>query len=450
MVPDTASRKNRNFPDDPVPVPSKAERDPAEASVRTGLSELAEFARRALEEKRRKDCFALTNAILKIDPENRDAQVMQNWIRSDLQRENQQAYGLMRSARFNDSREAVEQAGLILHDVLDTDPDNEDAQILLSRVNSMLQGVPRVAVEPPPRPRPELVQPTEPVAPTNHNVPERTQPRGIRYAFIVILMVVMGAGTVVLLTGVNEWRDLLGVNSPVNLVPGTLAITVDEGIRIHLDDKYIGTAPVGNLNLKPGVYRLRYELDGVDVGSEEVTVSSGETVTNADHTLLGKLELLVIPSNDVQVRIDGRAAIPLPPSVDVKAGRHRLTFMADGYQTQTVSASVAPGDQSIVKVILMPALPPAPAAPVTPPSPAAPARNTGTGAVVPAGNGFLAISSPFPVDIYMDGKRGGSTPATLELSPGPHTVEYRYNGLSKTLVHVIESRQTTRASITFE
>src|SRR2546428_10899872 len=119
MVPDTASRKKRDLTEGPIPVSSKEEQQgPAEASVRSGLAELAEFARRALEEKRRKDCLALTSAILKIDPENPDAQVMQNWIQSDLQREIQQAYALMRSARFTDSRDAVERAGLMLDDVL--------------------------------------------------------------------------------------------------------------------------------------------------------------------------------------------------------------------------------------------------------------------------------------------------------------------------------------------
>src|SRR5262245_36003078 len=84
MAPDTASRKKINLSDEPIPLSSKAEQqDSPEASLRSGLSELAEFARRALEEKRRKDCLALTRAILKIDAENADARVMQGWIQSD-------------------------------------------------------------------------------------------------------------------------------------------------------------------------------------------------------------------------------------------------------------------------------------------------------------------------------------------------------------------------------
>src|SRR4030095_8470902 len=161
MVPDTASRKNKSLSEGPIPLSSKGENHGStEAALRSGLSELAQFARRALDEKRRKDCRALTSAMLKIDPENQDARVMQSWIRSDLQRENQQAYALMRNARFTDAREPVEKAGLMLQEVLDADPDNEDAQILFSRVTSMLQGLPRVPLGPPPRPAP--LQPNEP------------------------------------------------------------------------------------------------------------------------------------------------------------------------------------------------------------------------------------------------------------------------------------------------
>jgi PEGA domain-containing protein len=468
---DSVPKKKRNLAEETVQ-PSSREEGQGEESVRSGLSELAELARRALEEKRRKDCLALTNAILKIDPENKDAHVMQSWIHSDLQREIQQAYTLMRSARFSDAPEPVERAGEILEDVLDVDPANQDAQILISRVDAMLRGIPRVPVEPTPAPKPKpkpeplpVTRPPVEIDDEDDEFEERRQPKGLRYAFLLICMVLLGAGMVVWSTGVNEWRDLLGVNVTFNAPAGTLAITVDSGIRIHINDKYVGTAPIPNLNLKPGVYHVRYEFDGVDVGSEDVTVTSRETVTNSSHAILGRLELLVIPATGVQVRIDGRPAIPVPEFVDVKAGKHRLTFTAKGFEPQTVSASVVAGDRSNIKAVLMPAVPPPSKEPAsvstsntsntsntsrsnTSRSNTSPS-NSGVKQIQVGPNGFLAISSPFPVDVYMDGKRVGSTPATVELPPGPHSVEYRYNGLSKTMVHVIESNQTTRASVTF-
>ena len=56
-------------------------------SVHAGLAELGQLARQAFEEKRRKQSLALTNAILKIDPENKEAFVVQSWVRADLQQE---------------------------------------------------------------------------------------------------------------------------------------------------------------------------------------------------------------------------------------------------------------------------------------------------------------------------------------------------------------------------
>jgi hypothetical protein len=460
---DAVPKKKRNLVEDPIiPSASNEQKGQGEDSVRSGLSELAELARRAFEAKRRKDCLALTAAILKIDPENKDAHVMHSWIQSDLQREIQQAYTLMRSARFSDAPEPVERAGRMLEDVLDVDPVNQDAQILLSRVDAMLQAVPRVPAAPrvpiEPKRRPEPLQPPKPPVEIDDDVEEEQQPqsKGLRYGFLVVCMLLLGAGMVVLSTGVNEWRDLLGVNATSNVPSGTLAITVDSGIRIYVNDKYLGTAPIPNLNLKPGVYHLRYEFDGVDVGAEDVTVASGETVTNSTHAILGRLELLVIPRTGVQVRVDGRPAIPVPEYIDLKAGKHRLTFTAQGFEPQTISASVVAGDRNNVNAILTPALPPLLSKEPPPPSTNTkpvppPSTNTDTVRQTPIGpNGFLAISSPLPVDIYMDGKRVGSTPATVELSPGPHSVEYRYNGQNKTTVHVIESNQTTRASITFD
>ena len=54
------------------------ERNAGGESASAGLSELAHLARQAFEEKRRKQSLALTNAILKIDPQNPEALVLQS------------------------------------------------------------------------------------------------------------------------------------------------------------------------------------------------------------------------------------------------------------------------------------------------------------------------------------------------------------------------------------
>ena len=63
--------------------------------------------------------------------------------------------------------------------------------------------------------------------------------------------------------------------------------------------------------------------------------------------------------------------------------------------------------------------------------------------------GALAVSAAVPVEIYRGEENLGSTPATLQLVEGPHTLEYRYAGLRQTLTHLITREQTTTATVSF-
>jgi hypothetical protein len=63
------------------------------------IGELAEQARQAYEEKRIKDCLDLTRAILLIDPENTEAQMMRSSIRSEMHQDIENARALLRDAK---------------------------------------------------------------------------------------------------------------------------------------------------------------------------------------------------------------------------------------------------------------------------------------------------------------------------------------------------------------
>jgi hypothetical protein len=64
--------------------------------------------------------------------------------------------------------------------------------------------------------------------------------------------------------------------------------------------------------------------------------------------------------------------------------------------------------------------------------------------------GSLAVNSPTAADIYMDGKYLGSTPTTLQLPPGRHTLEYRHGDLRTVMTHDVKSRETNSAFVTFD
>ena len=94
-----------------------------------------------------------------------------------------------------------------------------------------------------------------------------------------------------------------------------------------------------------------------------------------------------------------------------------------------------------------------PAAPLPPPvAIPAPVTRVETAPVkvtTPAENGRLAVSSPTATDIYIDGQFAGSTPTTLPLSSGRHTIEYRHGDLRSVISSEIKPNETTSVSVTF-
>jgi len=80
-------------------------------STAVSLSRLAELARQAYEQKRTKDCLDLTRAILLIDPENSDAQLMRSSIRSEMHQDLENARALLRPANVPDDGQTHSQSG---------------------------------------------------------------------------------------------------------------------------------------------------------------------------------------------------------------------------------------------------------------------------------------------------------------------------------------------------
>jgi hypothetical protein len=434
--------------------------------LQMGVTELLQLARKAFDERRRTDCMPILNVILKLDPENNDARAMQSWIRADLDRELQHVRALL--ARLNKHEMLYNDARLMIQRVLDVDPDNKAAEALLQEIDSELN-----------REEPTPKVPTQ--APEVLRVPQREYPereypeveldhrRGSFRFRLVILLLVLLAGFGVARYVSLPWSadDRAGETPTTSSSPsgqpntdglGTLEVVADDGIEVFVNDQSIGTAPIAPLQYKPGEYELKYKFQGVDVGQEKLTITAGQMTQNSTRSLLGSVELFVVPSSETVMQIDDSAPMPVPTHATVRPGSHRLTFMAPGYETQSVFVSVPAGVRRNVSAILMPVIPGATAKPRSetagaqksskPAAATAPSNNAapdGAGA-----KGRLAISSALPVDIYLDNNLVGSTPVTLELPAGTYTFEYRYGNLRKTAVNVIKGNEDTRATVTFE
>jgi len=156
-----------NFEGQSQPIDSKAKTQlpastPGEESVRVGLASLAELAKTAYDDNRRKYCLALTAAILKIDPSNNEARHLQSLIHTDINVTVQRLHVLIEDPRWKDEDSLRKSARRVLKNVLDIDPLNEPASTLLREIDPPLHDSPSPAppdASLPRKARKELEQP---------------------------------------------------------------------------------------------------------------------------------------------------------------------------------------------------------------------------------------------------------------------------------------------------
>jgi hypothetical protein len=297
----------------------------------SSLSNLAARAREAYGNKRTKDCLDLTRAILLIDPENPEAQLMRSAIRAEMHQHLENAQALLRSAQMKDSTEGGSQPESPVSSRFRVDDRSLTMRPVVAEVNlvSAISAVPLSSPTPTEEP---------PVAPASDSSIAAAIPTNKRRWLKRVALVV-----------------LLGL-----AVAG-----LSQGLRSKSNPARVQVMPILQA---PG---------------------PGPTATRPD-----------VPE-------------ALPAAVPPSVGQSSVTTK--------------------------------PVAPVTPVAPA-----SADSPVALNASGTLAISSPTSVDIYMDDLYVGSAPVSLEISPGSHTLEYRHGNLRKTVTHVINSNETTRAMITFD
>ena len=111
-------------------------RSPVDQSVAASLVGLVYLARQAFEERRRKQCLEVIDAILKIEPEHEEARTIQASVRSEMEREFANAQLLAQDACSKNDQILYIQAEAALRRVVDSNPDNLEAKALLLRTVS--------------------------------------------------------------------------------------------------------------------------------------------------------------------------------------------------------------------------------------------------------------------------------------------------------------------------
>jgi len=416
--------------------------------TKDACTELVALARTAFQEKRRKDCLLLTRVILSIDSENTEARVIENWVRSDLDKDIADVQGVLEQASQKGDGELFQRAEWMLRSILRIDKDNPQAIAMLEEIRPSKAGraatdngddlKPLEDVLDPEIPHSELMDeyPGYPPEPTN---------RQRRFILIAIALALPIAGLFLWKydsaspTSTPAERPVAETNS-VDPRVGILDISLTDGVQVFINDGFRGTTPLEPMKLPPNVYRLRYMLDGKEVGRENVTVTAGNLARNSFRDLQGRFTFVVVPATGVQLKIDGKAIGPAPESAKVNPGQHQLEFSADGYAPEIKMVTAVAGENTTVPVLLKPL-----SGGVVP----KPNSQAGTPAVA-ADVGTLVVTSPLVVDIYEKDARLGATPKILELPAGAHTLEFRYEGLRKSVTYNVEKGVSKTARVTFE
>ena len=385
------------FPNRPGTAPKPASSAAPDTSLEMGLAELAQLAKQAFEEKRRKHAIGLSHAILKIDPQHKFALMIQSWIRTELQHDLETARSLAEEAVLHEgNRQLFARAEALLKEILGVDPAIEEARIMLLDIVS--------------RQKDNQLRLPFPALP-RLNTDKRQR---IVMAVVAVLVVVgvTAAGFALRSDRVDSSRAASptdGSSPPPPAGPSTMGwlmpiVVPASGVEMTVDNGPRTTVPP-YIEVKPGEHRLTFSAAGYLPESVAASVAAGER---------------------------RNLAVFLKPAS--RAGASSLSGVTSKPAESPVPTAAASNAQKSTRPQSGAALP-SPALVVEDP---------------PAATGTLAVNSSVPVEIYMDGKHIGSTPVSLELLAGPQTLEYHYGSLQKTVSHTIAAGETIRTTVTFE
>ncbi len=181
-------------------------------------------------------------------------------------------------------------------------------------------------------------------------------------------------------------------------LPGTVTIaTQPAGGEIILDELSLGSAPLVDLTLEAGVYRVEAVLDRYQRWQGQIDVVGRNQSQTVDVVLLpdwADVRFSATPAT-VTASIDGQPAETTATGVEVLSGERELTLSAPGFMPLTLPLSIVAGvDQDLGAVTLTPA------------------------------DATLTLESTPPgAGVTVDGAFAGLTPLVVPLSPGDrHTI----------------------------
>src|SRR5262245_57959520 len=298
----------------------------------TDLAQLTELARQAYHQKRTKNCLDLVKAILLMDPENAEAQLMRSSIRMEMHLDLENARTLLRDAHLKDKPQMYSEAGsTVLRKILSIDPESEEAKTLLSEVERSVPTPPPLPVVPPslalPEPSPTPVVEQQSVMELLRPL-RRKRPRPNRRwvpAVVAILPVVLTVfGLFWLRSRTAQNRDMptafaasTQVEKPEDIAPSPVPWT--SGGEVQLDPR-----PAPQPAPAPAV-------DPVDSASAAPVISRPETRPAPEPVVTspgGKLA--VSSSTSVEIYRGDQYIGSAPITIDISPGTYTFEYRHEG------------------------------------------------------------------------------------------------------------------------
>ena len=210
-------------------------------------------------------------------------------------------------------------------------------------------------------------------------------------------------------------------------LPGTVTIaTQPAGGEIILDELSLGSAPLVDLTLEAGIYRVEAVLERYQRWQGQIDVVGRNQSQTVDIVLLpdwANVRFSATPAS-VTASIDGEPTETTATGVEVLSGEHELTLSAPGFMPLTLPLNIVAGvDQDLGAVTLTPA------------------------------DATLTLESTPPgAGVTVDGAFAGLTPLVLPLSPGDrHAISLSKAGyLGANLALTLAQGETASRAVTLK
>ena len=335
MEPTTVSEVQTSVESVPILL-QPGERSPFDTSVAAGLVGLVYVAKQAFEEKRRKQCLEIVNAILKIDPQHAEALTIRDSVRTDLEREFANARTHAYEAQATKDPALCGEAAALLRRIVDADPENFDAHALLHQtvaashsgpsseastpasrgkrwsilVGSVALVVVVAVLALPKGTGSQVATPTQARASTPIPVkPTTSAPIAAAPALLPTDTTPIRLVAVQPLAATTAVRDSIVPVRPVVAAPvamGDLAVSAAVPVEIYRGEEHLGSTPT-TLQLPAGSQTLEYRYQGLRQTLNHTILA--QQTTTATIQFMAKVQINARPW--AQVFVDGTRLTPL-------------------------------------------------------------------------------------------------------------------------------------------